>query len=106
VFSANYAEFSSFSAACKAPEGLILPLYHQEKMNIMFAQAILQKESMRCGFVTGHDRGTLWVACRKMPQNKGGLQPLWDLSFPQQPSFYLHRALCRSKLDIHPGEML
>jgi hypothetical protein len=24
-------------------------------MNIMFAQAILQKESMRCGFVTGHD---------------------------------------------------
>jgi hypothetical protein len=41
-----------------------------------------------------------------MQQNKGGLQPLWDISFPQQPSFYLHRALCRSKLDIHLSEMV
>jgi len=41
-------------------------------MNIMFAQVILQKESKRCGFVTGYDRGTLWVACRKMSQIKVG----------------------------------
>jgi hypothetical protein len=35
--------------------GLLISLEHLSKMNIMFAQAILQKESMRCGFVTGHD---------------------------------------------------
>jgi len=44
-------------------------------MNIMFAQAILQKESMRCGLVTGHDRGTLWVACRKCLKIKVGFSP-------------------------------
>jgi hypothetical protein len=41
-----------------------------------------------------------------MQQNKGGLQPLRDLSFSQQPFFYLHRAICRSKLDIHLPKML
>jgi hypothetical protein len=34
------------------------------------------------------------------------VKPLRDLSFSQQPSFYLHRALCRSKLDIHLPVML
>jgi hypothetical protein len=57
-------------------------------MNIMFAQAILQKESMRCGFVTGHDQGTLWVACRKMPQNKGGLYRLRKNSIWKESWFY------------------
>jgi hypothetical protein len=53
-------------------------------MNIMFAQAILQKESMRCGFVTGHDRGTLWVACRKCINKMRASQAAEKLNFSKR----------------------
>jgi uncharacterized membrane protein len=69
-------------------------------MNIMFAQAILQKESKRCGFVTGHDFSRA-AKCLKI---KVGFSPCGIFPF----HYRFLSAPCRrlSKHDIHLPKML